>query len=117
MNWRLVVPARCRRRVDDGDERAQDPVLVERRHRRQHLLEPRHHRRRRIRRSVEQLEQRRRDRGVVGERLIDVLATEGRAALAQVLPVRAQQRDLAPAEPRREHQPTERIGVRRPSPE
>ena len=65
----------------------------------------------------EQLHQHRGDRGVRGQRLLHVRLAERDPGLAQVLAVRAQDHDLAPSEPRPQHQPVEAVVLDLPRPD
>ena len=113
----------AQRGADRAQIAAQDPVLVEIRHLFQRRLDPG----RDLERGVEarrpgppvrpggveadreQFDQHPRDRGVGGERILDIGLAEGGPGLAQIFAIGAQHDDLAPADPGPQHQPVEAV--------
>lgn len=122
---RLLEEVRAQRRLDDGEEGPQDPVLVEARHlveRRVDLFEERVDdlpaRPLPVRRHP-RLEQRHEQPGgvdVVAEGVLHVVLAEGRPGLPQVLGVRAQHHGLPPGEARAQHERVEPVVLCLPGP-
>ncbi len=118
---RLLEEVRAQRRLDDGEEGPQDPVLVEARHlveRRVDLFEQRVHdlpaRGLAVRRHP-RLEQGDEEAGgvdVVAESVLHVVLREGGAGLAQVLRVRPQHHRLPPGQPGAQHEGVEAVVLR-----
>ena len=121
----MLVVVGAKGRAHQPEEAAQDAVLVEVRHRVEVAadlfdegppaflpvaLEGG------VEADMEEMHERPRDRGVAGERRFHVLLAEGRPGLAQELAVRAQDRDLAPAEPRPQDEAVEPVVLRVPLP-
>ena len=123
-----LVEVRAQRGGDDTEIAAQDPVLVEVRHLLQRGLDPGHDREGRVQplhrfllrlrqfalpggveADLEQLQQHAHDPGIGGQRVLDVGLAEGGAGLAQIFAIGAQDDDLAPSDPRPEHEPVEAV--------
>ena len=110
-----LEPVRAQHGADHLEEAAQDPVLVEARDRVDRLddLAVELARivilARRVEAALEQLDERRRDLGMPGERLLHVRVAERDPRLAEVLGDRAEHDDLAGREPGGEHELVEAV--------